>query len=92
MRFEQFDKVADLIENGPGKLKRSDTTITPASSDFMNRDEKAKYLDKIRKETFHNNVVKAIVLSKRSRQYIQPTVAVLATRVRDQVNLIRTRW
>ena len=28
VRFEQFDKVAHLIENGPVKLKRSDTAMT----------------------------------------------------------------
>ena len=84
VRFEQFDKVVDLIENGPVKLKRSDTAMTPSSNNLMNRDDDAKLIDnKERKEQYHNVVAKALFLSKRSRPDIQPTVAVLATRVRE---------
>ncbi len=35
MRFEQFEKVADLIENGSVKLKRSDTAMAPGSYNLM---------------------------------------------------------
>ena len=84
VRFEQFDKVEDLIENGPVRLKRSDTAMTPSSNNLMSRDDDAKLIDsKERKEQYHNVVAKAIFLSKRSRPDIQPTVAVLATRVRE---------
>jgi len=64
VRFKLFDKVADMIDNGPVKLKRSDTAMTPASSDLMNSDEKAKYVDKMRKEKYHNIVAKAIFWPK----------------------------
>jgi len=64
VRFKQFDKVADMIDNGPVKLKRSDTAMTPMSSNLMNSDEKAKYLDKLRKEKYHNIVAKGIFWPK----------------------------
>merc|ERR1712151_922010 len=58
--------------------------MTPGSNNLMSRDDEAKLIDdKERKEQFHNVVAKAIFLSKRSRPDIQPTVAVLATRVRE---------
>ena len=72
MRFEQVDKVADMIDNGAVKLKRSDTAMTPASSDLMNRDEKAKYLDKMRKEKFHNIVAKAIFCPRDQDRIFSP--------------------
>jgi len=81
VRFKQFDKVADMIDNGPVKLKRSDTAMTPASSDLMNSDEEAKYLDKMKKEKKPKYFGKSNFLAKRSKTDIQPTVAVLATRV-----------
>ena len=60
VRFEQFDKVTDLIENGPVKLKRSDTAMTPGSNNLMSRDDDAKLTDnKERKEQYHNVVAKA---------------------------------
>ena len=48
----------------------------------MSRDDDAKLIDnKERKVQYHNVVAKAICLSKRSRPDIQPTVAVVATKV-----------
>lgn len=82
VKFEQFAKVADMVDNGPIKLSRSETSMTPAGADLMSRDENAKMLDKIRKEQFHNIVAKGIFIAKRSRPDIQPTIAVLATRVK----------
>ena len=76
VRFEQFDKVTDLIENGHVKLKRSDTAMTPGSNNLI-------IDNKERKEQYNNVVAKAIFMSKRSRPDIQPTVAVLATKIRE---------
>jgi len=83
VRFEQFGKVADMIDNGPVKLKKSGTAMTPASSDLMSRDDDAKFLSKQRKEQYHNIVAKGIFMAKRSRPDIRHTVAVLAMRVRE---------
>jgi len=83
VRFKQFGKVADMIDNGPVKLKRSDTAMIPASSDLMSRDDDPKILSKQRKEQYHNIVAKGTFVAKRSRPDIQPTVAVLATRVKE---------
>jgi len=51
LRCKQFGKVADMIDNGPVKAKRSDTAMTPASSDLMSRDDDAKFLSKERNST-----------------------------------------
>jgi len=83
VRFKQFGKVEDMIDNGPVKLEKSDTAMTPASSDLISKDDDAKILSKQRKEQYHNIVAKGIFVAKRSRPDIQPTVAVLATRVKE---------
>ena len=83
VKIEQFAKIADMVDNGPVKLNKCDTTMTPASNDLISRDDEAKALDKVRKEQFHNTVAKGIFVAKRSRPDIQPTIAVLATRVKN---------
>ena len=71
-----------MIDNHSVNLKKSDTTMTPASSDLMSRDDDAKNLSKKRKEQYHNIVEEGIFVAKRSRPDIQSTIAVLATRVK----------
>ena len=51
LRCKQFVKVADMIDNGLVKVKRSDPAMTPASSDLMSRDDDAKFLSKERNST-----------------------------------------
>lgn len=47
---------------GPVKLKRSDMPRTPARNNLINSDDKAKLLDKYRKEQYYNIVAKGIFL------------------------------
>ena len=56
-----------MVDNGPVKLNKCDTAMTPANNDLMSRDDEAKLLDKVRKEQFHNTVAKGIFVAKRSR-------------------------
>jgi len=67
VRFEQFGKVADMIDNGPVKLKRSDTAMTLACNDLMSRDNDATFLSIQRKDQYHNIVANGFILTKRSR-------------------------
>ena len=71
-----------MIEDFPIKLNKSDTALTPATDKLFHVD-KSKRLDKTRAEQFHTFVAKALFISKRERPDIQPTVAVLCTRVRE---------
>ncbi len=61
---------------GPVKLKRSDMPRTPARNNLINSDDKAKRLDKNRKEQYYNIVAKGILVSIRSRPYMKPIVPV----------------
>jgi hypothetical protein len=55
--------------------------MTPASSSLFEVG-KSKPLDQKRAEVFHTTVAKGLYLSKRARPDIQPTIAVLCTRVK----------
>ena len=60
------------------KLDR--TAKTPAGSDLFDV-KSSKLLDNATREVFHTFVAKGLFMCKRSRPDIQPTIAVLATRV-----------
>ena len=54
--------------------------MTPANKNLFNVDNSEK-LDKTRAQQFHTTVAKELFISKRARPDIQPTIAILATRV-----------
>ena len=60
------------------KLDR--TAKTPAGSDLFDI-KSSELLDNATREVFHTFVAKGLFMCKRSRPDIQPTIAVLATRV-----------
>ena len=80
VKFRMDDYVEKMIEEFPVKLKSTDTAMSPASNSLFEIGN-SKLLAKDRANIFHTFVAKALFLSKRARPDIQPTVAVLATRV-----------
>ena len=60
----------------------TDTAITPASGGLFNEGQ-GKKLDQDRADAYHTMVAKALFLCKRARPDIQPTIAVLCTRVKS---------
>jgi hypothetical protein len=73
--------VESMLEVFPEKLKSTDTAVTPKSDDLFNEGQ-GKKLNKERADAYHTMVAKALFLCKRARPDIQPTIAVLCTRVK----------
>jgi hypothetical protein len=73
--------VASMLEVFPEKLKSTDTAVTPASDALFNEGQ-GKKLNEERADAYHTMVAKALFLCKRARPDIQPTIAVLCTRVK----------
>ena len=71
--------VKGMLEDFPESIKK--TAKTPASEKLMDRGG-GKVVDSERKEAFHTTVAKGLFLCKRARPDIQPTIAVLSTRVK----------
>ena len=67
-------------EEFPTELTDNDTTKIPARNNLLEKGE-GKQLEEAHKEVYRTNVAKALFLCKRDQPDIQPTVAVLATRV-----------
>ena len=63
-------------------FKLDGTAKTPAGSDLFDV-KSGELLDNATREVFHTFVAKGLFMCKRSRPDIQPTIAVLATRVRE---------
>jgi hypothetical protein len=73
--------VESMLEVFPKKIKSTDTAVTPASDDLFNEGQ-GKKLNEERTDAYHTMVAKALFLCKRARPDIQPTIAVLCTRVK----------
>ena len=71
--------VESMIDDFPVKLNKE--AKTPAAENLLDI-RTGKLLDKGKAELYHTTVAKGLFLCKRSRPYIQPTVAVLSTRVK----------
>ena len=69
-----------MLNNFPMNFKSTDMAMTPASNKLLGEGN-GKLLRKEGIETFHTFVAKSLFLCKRARPDIQPTVAILATRV-----------
>jgi hypothetical protein len=70
-----------MLEVFPEKIKSTDTAVTPASDGLFNEGQ-GKKLNEERADAYHTMVAKALFLCKRARPAIQPTIAVLCTRVK----------
>jgi hypothetical protein len=85
--------VEGRLEDFPEKIKSTDTVDTPASDGLFNEGQGNK-LNKEHADAYHMMVAKALFLCKRARPDIQPTIAVLCTRVKgpnkaDLATLVR---
>jgi hypothetical protein len=76
--------VESMLELFPEKIKRTDTAVTPASDALFNEGQ-GKKLNEERADAYHTMVAKALFLCKCARPDIQPTIAVLCTRSKDQM-------
>jgi len=81
VKIDMKSYVKDMIEEYPVQLSETDVAKTPATVDLLEVGEEPP-LDKVKKESFHTIVAKGLFLSKRARPDIQPTIAVLCTRVK----------
>jgi len=73
--------IKEMIEEFPIEFKKSDKSPTP-SSDTLFQKSVGNILAEDDADTFHRTVAKGLFASKRARPDIQPTIAVLCTRVK----------
>jgi hypothetical protein len=73
--------VESMLEVFPEKIKSTDTAVTPASDGLFDEGQ-GKKLNEERADAYHTMVAKALFLCKRARRDIQPTIAMLCTRVK----------
>ena len=72
--------VESMVEDFPVKISK--ISKTPAAENLLDIGT-GKLLDKGKSEAYHTTVAKGLFLCKRSRPDIQPTIAVLSTRVKS---------
>jgi hypothetical protein len=93
VKIGMTEYVESMLEVFPEKIKSTDTAVTPASDGLFNEGQ-GKKLNEERADAYHTMVAKALFLCKRARPDIQPTIAVLCTRVKglneaDWAKLVR---
>jgi hypothetical protein len=93
VKIGMTEYVESMLEVFPEKIKSTDTAVTPVSDGLFNEGE-GKKLNEERADAYHTMVAKALFLCKRARPEIQPTIAVLCTRVKgpneaDWAKLVR---
>ena len=71
-----------MIEDFREKYKLDGVAETPAACDLFSPGT-GEMLDEEKREDFHTFVAKGLFASKRARPDIQPTIAVLTTRVKE---------
>ena len=76
------DCVEKMIQTFPQKLRSTDVSIMPSGNNLFENGN-GEPLGKLQSRGFHTMVAKSLVLSKRARPDIQPTIYVLDTRVRS---------
>jgi hypothetical protein len=81
VKMGMTEYVESMLEVFPEKIKSTDTVVTPASDDLFNEGQ-GKKLNAEHADAYHMMVAKALFLCKRARPDIQPTIAVLYTRVK----------
>jgi hypothetical protein len=80
--FGMIKYVQNMIRDFPDKLKSIDIAKTPAGNGLFNQGQGRK-LPTEHAEAYHTMVAKGLFLCKCARPNIQPTIAVLCTRVKD---------
>jgi hypothetical protein len=73
--------VENMLSDFPIKFKKTDKAASPAGNSLFNEGQ-GKKLKTTRAEIYHTTVAKGLFLCKRARPDIQPTIAVLCTRVK----------
>jgi hypothetical protein len=81
VKIGMTEYVESMLEVFPEKMKSTDTAVTLASNGLFNEGQ-GKKLNEERADAYHTMVAKALLLCKRARPDIQPTIAVLCTRVK----------
>jgi len=74
--------IKEMIEDAPMVIKENDKATTPAT-DKLFEESKGKSLNLKLCEGYHRTVAKGLFASKRARPDIQPTIAVMCTRVQE---------
>eukprot|EP00980_Cylindrotheca_fusiformis_P015741 scaffold4554_cov56-Cylindrotheca_fusiformis.AAC.1 len=82
LKVRMDDYVKNMIDDFSVKLKSTDVSLTPATNNLFEKDDKNK-LDKKRADEFHGVVAKGLFLAKRARGDIHQVILVLCSRVRD---------
>ena len=72
--------VESMVEDFPVKISK--VSKSPAAENLLDIGT-GKLLDKGKSEAYHTTVAKGLFLCKRARPDIQPTIAVLSTRVKS---------
>jgi hypothetical protein len=80
--FGMIKYVQNMIRDFPQTLKSTDNAMMPAGDGLFNEGQGRK-LPMERAEAYHTMVAKGLFLCKCARPDIQPTIAVLCTRVKD---------
>jgi hypothetical protein len=70
-----------MLKDFPEKDKSTDTAVTPATDSLFNKGQGKKFKDG-RADAHHRIVAKRLFLFKHARPDIEPTIAVLCTRVK----------
>jgi hypothetical protein len=73
--------VENMLSDFPIKFNKTDKAASPAG-DSLFHEGQGKKLETARAEIYHTTVAKGLFLCKRARPDIQPTIAVLCTRVK----------
>jgi hypothetical protein len=81
VKFGMKKYVESMLNEFPTKFKKTDKAASPAGDSLFNEGQGEK-LETGRAETYHTTVAKGLFLCKRARPDIQPTIAVLCTRVK----------
>ena len=81
VQIRMIEYVANMLNDFPEKIKSSYSVTMPASDSLFNEGQGRK-LNQERAEAYHTMVARALFLCKRARPDIQPTIAVLCTRVK----------
>mgnify|MGYP002176679840 FL=1 len=74
--------VEDMLNDFPQKFKSTEVAKTPAGDGLFNQGQGGK-LNQERADIYHTTVARGLFLCKRARPDIQPTIAVLCTRVKE---------
>ena len=80
VKIDMVKYVESMIEDFPEKINK--ISKTPAAENLLEIGT-GKLLDKAKSKAYHTTVAKGLFLCKRSRPDIQPTIAVLSTRVKS---------